>query len=80
MNIEETILTSSLPVNSKAMLARLTELMDEHGTNCLADCKYGSEVDDRIKAVLWLLNSQVFGQLAIIDQHQLWCELNKQAG
>jgi hypothetical protein len=61
MNIEDTILTGSLPCNSLAMMARLTELLD--GGNCLQDVK----TDPRVRAVMWLLNYQVYGQLANID-------------
>ena len=72
MNIEGTIKTDSLPVNSKAMIHRLSELLEENETNCLNICKD----DPRVKAVLWLLNSQVFGQMANIDMAELWQELN----
>lgn len=73
MHIEETIKEQSLPVNSKAMLNRLLELLDEHETNCLMvqSCKN----DPRIKAVMWLLMTQVFGQMSKIDLAQLWREL-----
>ena len=72
MNIEDTVKDQGLPVNSKAMVSRLLELMDEGKTNCLC----GMRNDLRVKAVLWLLNGQVFGQLAIIDMTELWQELN----
>lgn len=71
-HIEQTVLTDSLPVNSKAMLSRLNELMDEQPTNCLE----GIKDDVRVQAVLWLLNYQVFGQLATIDMCTLWDEIN----
>ena len=76
MNIEETIKESHLPVNSKAMLNRLLELLDEHETNCLAvqSCKH----DPRVKAVMWLLMTQVFGQLAKLDLGDMWDELHKE--
>ena len=68
MNIEQTVLGQSLPVNSLAMLHRLRELLDELGGNCLRDFKE----DPRIRAVLWLLNYQVHGQLATIDMMAEW--------
>ena len=71
MYIEDTIFTDALPVNSGAMLNRLTELMAKHKTNCLSDCKD----DARVKAVLWLMMQQVFGQFAMIDMCKLWHDL-----
>lgn len=68
MKIEHTVLASSLPVNSKAMVARLRELMDENQTNSLALLKDNPNV----RAVMWLLNSQVFGLLAAIDMCDEW--------
>ena len=73
MNIEQTVTSVALPVNSNAMLNRLSELLTENQTNCLKDCKE----DIRVKAILWLLNSQVFGQLAVIDMHELATEFFK---
>jgi hypothetical protein len=73
MNIENTIMSTSLPCNSLAMLARLRELLEDNKTNCLSDCRQ----DARIKAVLWLLNSQVFGQLATIEMCEEWTQLNR---
>ena len=74
-HIEDTIKDQGLPVNSKAMINRLIELLDEHETNCLDQEK--TRNDPRIKGVMWLLNGQVFGQLATIDMCKLWDELNK---
>ena len=65
MGIEQTIHSAGLPYNSYCMLNRLRELLEENGSNCLSDEKQRS--DPRIKAVLWLINSQVYGQLAKID-------------
>jgi len=70
--IEDTIFNKRLPVNTKAILNRLNELLDEHQTNSLLGCKY----DPRIKQLIWLLNSQVYGQLANIDMEAEWQSLN----
>jgi len=74
-NIEDTIFDSGLPVNSLAMLNRLKDLIQEHKTNCLLNdsCKN----DGRIKRLMWLLNSQFYGQLARIDLHKKWDELKE---
>lgn len=66
--IETTIGNAYLPVNSLAMIGRLQELIAENKTNCLSDCHN----DRRVKAVLWLLMQQVFGQVSIIDMRKVW--------
>lgn len=69
--IEFMAMGQSIPVNSFAMADRLKELLDENHTNCLSNLK-----DDwHIKTVMWLLMSQVFGQLATINMDELWTEL-----
>jgi hypothetical protein len=72
MNIEDTIFDRLLPVNTKATLNRLNKLLDEHQTNSLIGCKY----DPRIKRLIWLLNSQIYGQMATIDMEAEWQSLN----
>lgn len=73
-DIEYCTMMKSLPVNSKAMLSRLNELLDKKETNCLA----GIREDWAVKSVMWLLMSQVFGQFAQINLDELWNELNKE--
>ena len=72
MNIEDAIFDRLFPVNAKAILNRLNELLDEHQTNSLIGCKY----DPRIKRLIWALNSQVYGQLATIDMEAEWQSLS----
>lgn len=69
--IEFMAMTDSLPVNSKAMINRLMELMNENQTNCLVDLKESWHV----RTVMWMLMSQVFGQMAKIDMGDLWHDL-----
>lgn len=76
MEIEDTIFSNALPVNSNVMLGRLQNLLKENGTNCLTDCRD----DVRVKKLMWLINSQVFGQLATIDMNNVWVELAKREG
>ena len=73
MNIEETVISNSLPCNSIAMISRLRELLDETNTNCIE----GMRTDPRVRAVLWLLNYQFYGQLANIDMCAEWSKINK---
>jgi len=75
VKIEQMILETGLPCNSRAMLNRLRELMDENGSNCLSDDRQRDDV--RIKAVLWLLNGQVYGQCARIDMCDEYAAITK---
>jgi hypothetical protein len=70
IQIEETISNQNLPVNTKAMLNRMNEILEEKGTNSLQGIQ-----DWRIHKLLWLVNSQVFGQMAVINMEQEWKEL-----
>jgi hypothetical protein len=69
--IEFMAMGKSLPINSKAMLNRLLELLEENDTNCLADINNSWHV----KTVMWMLMSQIFGQLKIVDLPDLWQKL-----
>lgn len=73
-NIEDKIHEDYLPVNSLVMANRLIDLLRENNTNCLLSLKDNIQV----KKLLWLLNSQVFGELSIIDMSELWNELKNQ--
>jgi hypothetical protein len=73
-NIEETICDTQLPVNSKAILNRIHELLEEHQTNSLASCAQ----DIRVQKLMWLLNSQAYGQLATFDMAVEWQRLKVQ--
>ena len=72
MCIEQTINDFGLPVNTRAMLSRLQDLLDEHATNSLGLER--AKADPRVRAVLWLIMQQVFGQVAKIDMEELWTE------
>lgn len=72
-NIEDKIHEDYLPVNTKVMAHRLIEILEENDTNCLLGLKDNKQV----KKLLWLINSQVFGELAIIDMSRLWNELKE---
>jgi len=71
-DIEYCTVMKSLPVNSHVMLNRLHELLEKKNTNCLA----GIREDWAVKSVMWLLMSQVFGQLDTINMVELWDEIN----
>jgi hypothetical protein len=69
--IEFMAMSMSLPINSKPMIHRLMELMDANDTNSLSDLTDNFSV----RTVLWMLMSQVFGQMSTIDMSELWQEL-----
>lgn len=75
-NIEDTIFDDGMAVNTLAMLNRMKEILDDNQTNCLLNCKD----DPRVKRLLWLLNSQVYGQMARIDMVKEWDVLNAGKG
>ena len=54
MNIEETIYSDAIAVNTIPVLDRLKELLKEHKTNSIKDVKDVLEV----KECMWLLNHQ----------------------
>lgn len=87
MGIEDTICEAHLPVNTIAMLERLKELLKEHETNSLLSCR-GEKVcpqgqpctpscheDVRIQKLLWLINSQWYGEIGKIDLSEEWAKL-----
>lgn len=63
--LREVLAGPTVPVNSLAMLSHIRHVLDENDTNCLDNI----EGDDllEVRAALWVLNSQVHGQLATID-------------
>lgn len=69
--IEFTAMSQSLPINSKAMLSRLVELLEENETNCLSNLRDNWSV----QATMWLIMTQVFGHGAVIDLSELWQQL-----
>jgi len=75
-NIEDTIFDSGLPVNSLAMLNRLKQLIEENKTNSLNAPKCKN--DNRIRRLMWLLNSQFYGQLETINLMTEWQKLKEE--
>ena len=72
MQIEDSVTSPVLAVNSKAVARRVIEVLEELGTNSLIDVK-----DDRLDRCLWLLMAHRFGQLARIDMVSWWDEINE---
>ena len=73
LQIEDTIFEESLPVNSMAVLNRITQLLQEHGTNSFKSCR-----DDlRLRRAMWLLNAMFYGQMATVDLTNEWYYLHE---
>ena len=71
MNIEDTIYTDSLPVNSFPVLERIKELLREHKTNNIGDLSLCMALQE----CMWLLNHQLYG--FNIESHKIWLGLRK---
>lgn len=66
MKVEQAFRLDALPVNPRPFAHGLAELLSQ-----------GEQItSDRCKAVLWMLNSMAFGQLATIDMSEEWGRLN----
>lgn len=75
-NIEDTLNTSILPVNTFPVLERLRVVLKELGTNSLMNGV--AHRDSRVKRLVWLINMQFHGEMATIDQYQEYQDISKQ--
>lgn len=73
MKVEETICEAYLPVNTIVFLNRAIEILGQAGTNCAASL--GGDARERFRKVLWLINRQVYGDMATIDLYREWRSL-----
>jgi hypothetical protein len=73
MTVEETICNAYLPVNTIVFLNRAIDILGQAGTNCAASLE--GEPKDRFRKVLWLVNRQVYGDMATIDLYREWRSL-----
>jgi hypothetical protein len=74
MNIEDTMCEESLPGNTIAMANRLIKILKENDTNNIPSLRDKKELM-KFKKCLWLINSQVYGQLEIINMIDEWANL-----
>jgi len=63
----------NFPCNSKPFLRRIDELLEDAGTNSLMQLKDNHPV----RACMWVLMAQLYGQGTTIDLDAEWSELNK---
>jgi len=77
-NIEDYVLTDSLPVNTIAMANRLIEILKEADTNCASALVREERKEQLLKfeKCLWLINQQIYGQLGTIDMSELWTKFS----
>jgi hypothetical protein len=66
---EKAMFLSAFPVNPRPFLHRINEVIKLEGTDAIKS--------DKVKACLWVLNAQAYGQLATIDLCKEWDNLNK---
>jgi hypothetical protein len=66
---EKAMFLSAFPVNPRPFLHRIQEIINLEGTETIKS--------DKVKACLWVLNAQAYGQLATIDLCKEWDNLNK---
>lgn len=71
--IIEALDSTGLPVNSIAMMNEIRAILDRNETNHLGNIE-GEDLRE-VRAFLWVLNSQVHGQLATIDMQKEWRDL-----
>ena len=67
----------SMPVNSIPFITRLREVLDEAKTNSLDSVSKIGEASLKARALLWILNTQYFGQIATIDMTEEWRMLDR---
>jgi hypothetical protein len=74
-NIEDTVCSDTLPVNTIAMCKRLIEILKENECNNVPSIKKREEEFKKFKKCLWLINSQTYGQMAEINMMDEWSDL-----
>jgi hypothetical protein len=74
-NIEDTMCDEALPVNTIAMANRLIEILQENNCNNVPSIKDRKEELKKFKKCLWLINSQTYGQLEILNMMDEWSDL-----
>lgn len=72
---EDSIFLNTLPCNSKPFLARICQLLDKHQTNSI----WAVDGEDllRVRACLYFLIGQAWGQLFHLDSLEVYAELAK---
>ena len=69
MNEYMALFSECLPVNPLPFLIKATGLIRENGPDYIQS--------DQIKAILWVVLTQIYGQLATIDLFKEWDRLSQ---
>ena len=69
MNEHMAMFSEFLPVNPLPFLIKATELIRENGPDYIQS--------DQIKAILWVVLTQSYGQMASIDLSEEWDRLSQ---
>jgi len=75
LEVEETLFSSALPVNSLCILGRLEEILKESKTNSIL--LLSGEAKERAKACLMLLMFHAYGDLFVLDSVDEYSRLKK---
>jgi len=70
---EQAFLCESLPCNAIPFLTRIREILDEGNTNVFDSLSAENKV--KVRACMWVLMSQLYGQFAVLDLNHEWLEL-----
>lgn len=73
-NIEDTIFEDYIAVNSFAVCKRMIERLKELDTNSIELHKE----DLKLRMILWILISHMFGQMGKINMAELWNDLSRE--
>jgi hypothetical protein len=72
---ERAFLGDCFPCNARPFINRMAEILKENTCNNYPSLPAEAKLDFR--ACLWIINGQVHGQVATIDQGKEWDELKK---
>lgn len=72
---EHAFRSGTFPCNSKPFINRLSGIIDQANTNSLMSLE--GEEKTAARGCLWILMSQLYGQMATIDLTEEWSYLNK---
>lgn len=75
---ERAFLSDCFPCNARPFLARMVDILKQNNCNNFPSLPKEAQMDFR--ACLWIINGQVHGQLAAIDQTKEWDVLKKELG
>ena len=67
---EDAINSKILPCNPLPFLNRMVELIKERGTDAIKN-------DNDVKACLWIVNAQAYGDMSNIDMSKEWVRIVK---